>query len=102
MPFLPPLEDPAATLREALRKPIGHEPLGETVRAGERICIIVNDSTRVARSDVFLPILIFYYPLLVLGVDYAKVGVVPPYTVWIGNLVLGLVGIGLMRKIIRY
>jgi hypothetical protein len=29
-------------------------------------------------------------------------GVVPPYTVWIGNLVLGLVGIWLMRKIIRY
>jgi lipopolysaccharide export system permease protein len=51
---------------------------------------------------VFLPILILYYPLLVLGVDYAKVGVVPPCTVWIGNLVLGLVGIGLMRKIIRY
>jgi lipopolysaccharide export system permease protein len=51
---------------------------------------------------VFLPILIVYYPLLVLGVDYAKVGVVPPYTVWIGNLVLGLVGIWLMRKITRY
>jgi lipopolysaccharide export system permease protein len=51
---------------------------------------------------VFLPILLVYYPLLVLGVDYAKEGAVPPYAVWTGNLVLGLVGIQLMRKIIRY
>lgn len=51
---------------------------------------------------VFLPILLVYYPLLVLGVDYAKEGVVPPYTVWTGNLVLGLVGIQLMRKINRH
>lgn len=51
---------------------------------------------------VFLPILLVYYPLLVLGVDYAKVGTIPPYSVWIGNLVLGLVGIQLMRKIIRH
>lgn len=58
LPYLPPLENPAATLRDALRRPIGHQPLGKSVRAGERICIIVNDSTRVARSDVFLPILI--------------------------------------------
>ncbi len=51
---------------------------------------------------VFLPILLVYYPLLVLGVDYAKVGSIPPYSVWVGNLVLGLVGIQLMRKIIRH
>jgi lipopolysaccharide export system permease protein len=51
---------------------------------------------------VFLPILIVYYPLLVLGVDQAKTGAMPPCTVWIGNLLLGLIGIWLMRKIIRY
>ncbi len=51
---------------------------------------------------VFLPILLVYYPMLVLGVDYAKVGAIPPYSVWAGNLVLGVIGIHLMRKIIRY
>jgi lactate racemase len=58
LPYLAPLEDPVSAFRDALKRPIGHEPLGETVRAGERVCIIVNDSTRVARSDVFLPVLI--------------------------------------------
>lgn len=51
---------------------------------------------------VFLPILLVYYPMLVLGVDYAKTGDLPPYSVWTGNLVLGAIGIYLMRKIIRY
>jgi len=51
---------------------------------------------------VFLPILIVYYPLLALGVDQAKTGALPPCTVWAGNVLLGLAGIWLLRKIIRY
>lgn len=51
---------------------------------------------------VFLPILIVYYPLLAYGVDRAKSGDLPPATVWLGNLLLGVVGIWLLRKIVRY
>lgn len=47
----------------------------------------------------FLPILAFYYPLLMYGVDRAKCGVLPPYSVWLGNVILGLVGCWLMRKV---
>jgi lipopolysaccharide export system permease protein len=50
----------------------------------------------------FLPILLVYYPLLAFGVDLAKSGTVPPYTVWAGNLAIAFVGIWLLRKIIRY
>ncbi len=42
----------------------------------------------------FLPILLIYYPLLAFGVDRCKDGVVPPYTVWLGNFVLSLAGVG--------
>ncbi|MCU0873201.1 MAG: LptF/LptG family permease [Pirellulaceae bacterium] len=50
----------------------------------------------------FLPILILYYPLLALGVDRAKVGELPPYSVWLGNVILALVGLWTMRKVLRY
>lgn len=49
----------------------------------------------------FLPILALYYPLLMYGVDRAKCGVLPPYSVWLGNLMLGLAGCWLMRKVQR-
>jgi len=50
----------------------------------------------------FLPILIAYYPLLAYGVDRAKNGAVPPYTVWLGNVILVAVGGWLMRRVLRY
>jgi lipopolysaccharide export system permease protein len=50
----------------------------------------------------FLPILLIYYPLLAFGVDRCKDGVMPPYTVWLGNLVLCLIGIWMTRRVIRY
>jgi lipopolysaccharide export system permease protein len=50
----------------------------------------------------FLPILLVYYPLLALGVDRAKDGALPPYSVWLGNLILLLAGLWLMRKVKRY
>jgi lipopolysaccharide export system permease protein len=50
----------------------------------------------------FLPILLVYYPLLAFGVGRCKDGVVPPYTVWLGNLVLGLAGAWMVRRAIRY
>ena len=50
----------------------------------------------------FLPILLVYYPLLAFGVDRCKDGVVPPYTVWLGNFVLSLAGAWMIRRVIRY
>lgn len=53
-----PLPDPGKALLKALRSPISSAPLRETVRAGETICLLVNDSTRLARSEFFLPYIV--------------------------------------------
>jgi lipopolysaccharide export system permease protein len=50
----------------------------------------------------FLPILLVYYPLLAFGVDRAKTGALPPYTVWAGNIMLLLAGLWLLRRVLRY
>ncbi len=50
----------------------------------------------------FLPILLVYYPLLAFAVDRSKDGAVPPYTVWLGNLVLLAAGFLMLRRVIRY
>jgi lipopolysaccharide export system permease protein len=49
----------------------------------------------------FLPILLVYYPMLVGCVDWAKDGVVPPPTCWLGNLVLAAWGAWLHQRHIR-
>jgi lipopolysaccharide export system permease protein len=50
----------------------------------------------------FLPILVVYYPLLAVSVDHAKDGSLPPQIVWLGNIVLALWGLWLLRRVIRY
>jgi len=50
----------------------------------------------------FTPILVVYYPLLVYGIDGAKNGTIPPYSVWAGNLILFAWGCYLLRKVVRY
>jgi lipopolysaccharide export system permease protein len=50
----------------------------------------------------FLPILLVYYPMLVGCVDWAKDGVIPPATVWLGNFVLAAWGVWLLRRVIRF
>ena len=50
----------------------------------------------------FLPILIVYYPLLAFGVDQAKSGAMPPWIVWLGNVVLAGWGLWLLRRVMRY
>lgn len=64
---------------------------------------------RLRNSDVFttffacfLPILVVYYPLLIWGVDQAKDGALTPYAVWLGNVILALWGVWLMRRVIRF
>ena len=54
----PRLADPAAAIREAIRNPIGTAPLREIVKPGETVTFIVNDPTRVANSDVFMPVML--------------------------------------------
>jgi lipopolysaccharide export system permease protein len=49
----------------------------------------------------FLPILLVYYPVFMLGVSQAKSGSVPPLAVWTGNLLVTLWGVWLMRRVIR-
>jgi lipopolysaccharide export system permease protein len=50
----------------------------------------------------FLPTLVLYYPLLAYGVDLAKSGDLPPYCVWIGNVVFVVIGYSMIRKVLRY
>ena len=50
----------------------------------------------------FLPILLVYYPLLAVSVDKAKDGFFPPYSVWLGNIVLAVAGIWMLRRVNRH
>jgi lipopolysaccharide export system permease protein len=50
----------------------------------------------------FLPTILVYYPLYLLGLDQAKAGDMPPYGVWIGNVVLSGVGMMLIARVRRY
>ncbi len=49
----------------------------------------------------FIPILLIYYPLLMFGVGSAKSGDLAPPMVWLGNLVLILIGCTLIRRVNR-
>ena len=50
----------------------------------------------------FMPILLVYYPLLFLGVDQAKLGILPSWSVWTGNVILMICGVWLLRRVQRY
>ena len=49
----------------------------------------------------FIPILLLYYPLFMVGLDGAKAGTLPPYAAWLGNLACVLIGGYLMFKEFR-
>lgn len=51
---------------------------------------------------LFGGILVAYYPLFMACCDQAKSGNLPPYVVWIPNLLLSLIGLGLLKFVIRY
>jgi len=53
--FVEGLADEAAAFREAVRQPIGSPPLREIVKKGERVAIVIPDSTRPLPSDRLLP-----------------------------------------------
>lgn len=54
----PVLADPEAAILKAIRNPIGTKPLREIVKPGQTVAFICNDPTRVANSQVFMPILL--------------------------------------------
>ena len=49
----------------------------------------------------FLPILLVYYPVVMLGVSRVKSGSLPPPAVWMGNVLVALWGLWLLRSVIR-
>lgn len=55
---VPCLEDPVSSIKDAIRNPIGSRPLREIVKPGQTVTFLVNDNTRVANSDVFMPVLL--------------------------------------------
>jgi lipopolysaccharide export system permease protein len=50
----------------------------------------------------FLPILIVYYPALMMTIDLAKSGTLPAASVWAGNLLMIAWGAAMLRKVMRY
>ena len=50
----------------------------------------------------FLPTLLLYYPLFILGLNQAKDAAIPPYGVWLGNIALGAIGLILVGRVRRY
>jgi len=54
----PPIQDPVAAIREAIRNPIQSKALRDIVQPSQTVAFIVNDSTRLANSHVFMPILL--------------------------------------------
>lgn len=49
----------------------------------------------------FLPILVVYYPLFMFGLNGAKMGTLPPYAAWMGDLVCVAIGGWLMYREFR-
>ena len=49
----------------------------------------------------FIPILLLYYPLFMVGLDGAKAGTMPPYSAWLSNLACVLIGAYLMFQEFR-
>lgn len=73
------------------------------------VAVGVPLSVRLRNSDFttsfficFLPILVIYYPLFEYGVGRAKDGTMPPYAVWLGNVICLIVGGILLRKVVRH
>ena len=50
-----PIADETRAVIEALENPIGTLPLRQVAHTGERVAIVVNDITRLTRTDLMLP-----------------------------------------------
>jgi nickel-dependent lactate racemase len=78
--YVPGLPDERGAVREALRRPIGAQPLRESVRSSDRVVIVTSDITRPVPNRTILP------PLL------AEIDHVPDARITILN------GVGLHRS----
>ena len=58
LPAIDPLQDITAAVLDALKHPIGCESLEARIKPGDTVTFICNDSTRVAGTEVFMPILV--------------------------------------------
>src|SRR6266480_4943883 len=56
--FVEGIEDEAAAIRQALRKPIASRPLGEIASSHDSVAIIFSDRTRPMPSDRVLPVVL--------------------------------------------
>lgn len=45
-------------VEKALEHPIGSGFLGDEIKAGDKVCILTNDITRLTRSQIYIPILV--------------------------------------------
>jgi len=61
-----------------------------------------NSSVLQSFFACFMPILLVYYPLLAYAAEACKEGRLPPYAVWLCNLILIAWGVWLLRKVVRY
>ncbi len=52
-------------------------------------------------AKVFFPIVILYYPFFQFGVNKAKTGEFPPYSVWMGNAFFFILGVLMIRRMIN-
>jgi nickel-dependent lactate racemase len=51
----PPIADETSAVFQAMANPTGSPPLAEIVKPGEQVAVIVNDITRLTRTDLLLP-----------------------------------------------
>jgi lipopolysaccharide export system permease protein len=73
------------------------------VMVGAPLAIMMRNSDFLTSFFMcFLPILIFYYPLMAFGVSQAKSGTFPSCGVWAGNLILAIIGTYCIRRVCRY
>ena len=56
--FVPGLADEPAAILEALRNPIGSQPLREKLKSGDRVVVSHSDITRPVPNDRILPVLL--------------------------------------------
>ena len=52
------VEDEEQAVREALRHPIGCQPLDDIIQPSDTVCIVVSDITRLVHTDRMLPVLV--------------------------------------------
>jgi lipopolysaccharide export system permease protein len=73
------------------------------VLVGAPLAILLKKADVVSRFGLaFGGILVAYYPLFMGCCDLAKSGTLPPYIVWLPNAILAVIGVWLLKRVIRY